>query len=375
MTNRDGHKLISLAIASISVIWVNDFLAALVRGDEYGPAGYFVHLAAFAAVAIYAYRLRLQHGEAVRRLAACHHAWRLLPGALALVRRDSTAESFGDDELARLCSLVREPGSAKAEAITLEELTGPDGGERVIERRIIPLSGLAADGYTAEFLIDVTDRVRAARDREEDYVRILQILVNMFEMKDPYSNGHSEAVSNLARDLAGVLGLSRAEIAVVSRAAVVHDIGKIIIPPEILAKAGALTTVEQEAIQAHAAVGADILASLGVFREEASIVRHHHERWDGKGYPAGLAGAAIPLGSRIIAVADAFDAMTAGRSARGRRDMAAALAVLEAEKGGQFDPNIVNAFISLVNPGRGRGGAATCWYNYSGEQSGKNVNS
>jgi uncharacterized domain HDIG len=209
-----------------------------------------------------------------------------------------------------------------------------------------------AGGYTAEFLCEVSVRMRQAGERESEYVKMLKILVNMFEMKDPYSNGHSEAVSNLAHDLAKTLGLTESEADVIFRAALLHDIGKIIIPAEIINKDDELTPAEYRSIQAHPGVGADILATLGIFREEAVIVRHHHERFDGGGYPDGLVGGEIPVGARIIAVADAFDAMTSGRSVRGRRDAADALALIEAEMGKQFDPVVASAFIDLVNEGR-----------------------
>lgn len=360
MSKRNGHKLLSYVVALLAAVWVNDFLVVLVRSDEYGSAGYLIHLAAFTANAAGAVYLRQAQGDSLRRLAACRHAWQGLPCAMAVVGA-GTVESFGDAELIGLCRLPQGgAGGGTDAAMTVEEHRGDDGRERLIERRIIPLTGFNAGGYTAEIIFDITEQGRRARHREEDYVKMLQILVNMFEMKDPYSNGHSEAVSNLAQDLARTLGLPGTGVAALARAAILHDIGKIVIPPEILNKCGVLTPVERAAIQAHAGVGADILANLGTFREEAVIVRHHHERFDGAGYPDRLRGEAIPLGARIIAVADAFDAMTAGRSVRGRRDVAAALAVLEAEKGGQFDPDIVTVFRKLVAAGReGREGKST----------------
>jgi len=355
MVNRYGRLLLNLGVMMVFVLWVNDFMAALVREAKYGQMGYFLHLALFAAAAAYAVCFKHQAKVAARRLAACRFVWRQLPCALAVVRPGEATDIYGDDEIIRLCGLALGafPGGPPERRENTEEYFGPDG-ERFIERRIIPLTGFNGDGYAGEFLLDVSARVTKEREREREYIEMLKILVNMFEMKDPYSNGHSEAVSNLARDLAQALGLVRAAVDVIARAALLHDIGKIVIPPETLNKAGPLSPAEYDAVKAHATVGAEILANLGIFREEAGIVRHHHERFDGHGYPDGLRDGAIPLGARIIAVADAFDAMTVGRSVHGRRGLADVFAILAAEKGRQFDPAVVDAFIDLVKTGDGQ---------------------
>ncbi len=353
MNGRAWKVPVSAGVALFLVVWVNDLFVALIRGAEFGTVGYAVHLAAFAALVAWLGSLRCQLTAANRRLAVSRLAWRCGPCAMALVRQGRVLETFGDKALLDLCGLA--PGTehgAPADGARLEEYFGMEGTARVVERRLVPLTGYEAGGYSVELLCEVSDRVREANAREGEYVKMLKILVNMFEMKDPYSNGHSEAVSNLAHDLAKTLGLSAGEVDTVTRAALLHDIGKIIIPAEILNKGDPLTAAEYEAVQAHPAVGADILATLSIFREEAVIVRHHHERYDGRGYPDGLQGGEIPLGARIIAVADAFDAMTSGRSLRGRREVGAALAVLAAEKGGQFDPEVAAAFVELVNAGR-----------------------
>ncbi|GEM_PF-4521544 len=351
MNGRIWKMPLLAGIALLSVVWVNDFFIALV--EEYGTAGYAAHLAAFACCAAILGYLRCQLAAANRRLAICRSAWRQWPCALAIVKQGKVVELFGDETLTGLCGLA--PGAVygeRDEALRTEEYLGPDGTARVVERRLLPLAGVNAGGYSAEFMCEVSDRIRQASEREGEYVKMLKILVNMFEMKDPYSNGHSEVVSNLAHDLAKTLGLPPSEAETIARAGLLHDIGKIIVPAETLNKPGELTAAEYKAVQTHPAVGADILATLGIFREEAIIVRHHHERFDGGGYPDGLRGGEIPRGARIIAIADAFDAMTSGRSVRGRRDVTAALAVINAEKGGQFDPAVAAAFVNMVNAGR-----------------------
>jgi putative nucleotidyltransferase with HDIG domain len=339
--------------ALLLVVWTNDLFVALVRGAEYGAAGYAAHLIAFVALAAGLGYLWHQLAVANRRLAVCRLAWRQWSCGLAIIKQGTVREIFGDEALAALCGLT--PGAAPGpggEALRTEEYSGPDGTARVVERQRLPLPGVNAGGYAAELVCEVSDRARLADEREGEYLKMLKILVNMFEMKDPYSNGHSEAVSNLTHDLAMTLGLPAGEAQTVTRAALLHDIGKIIVPAEVLNKPGALSAAEYGTIKAHAVVGADILATLGIFREEAGIVRHHHERFDGGGYPDRLRGEEIPRGARIVAVADAFDAMTSGRSIRGRREVADALAVIEAGKGKQFDPAVAAAFVNMVNAGR-----------------------
>jgi putative nucleotidyltransferase with HDIG domain len=353
MNNRAWRGPLAMGAVTLLAVWANDLAVALVRGGEYWSAGYAVHLTLFVALAVCTAYLGLKLTAANSSLETCRAAFRGMPCALAVVRRGVVAELCGNDSLLKLAGLaegkVYGPG---AQGVRTEEYAGPDGTARVVERRTVPLKGCGAGAVTAELLYEVSDSVRQARAREDQYMRMLKILVNMFEMKDPYSNGHSDAVSNLAHDLAKAMGMSAPAVETVARAALLHDIGKIIVPAAILNKDGELTPEEYRTVQAHAAVGADILVSFDIFREEEALVRHHHERFDGRGYPDGLKGGEIPLGARIMAVADAFDAMTSGRSVRGRRDVAAALAVIEAGKGGQFDPAVAEAFVALVRAGR-----------------------
>lgn len=206
--------------------------------------------------------------------------------------------------------------------------------------------------YAAEFISDITEQVKLFEQTQSEYLAMLKILVNMFEMKDPYSQGHSETVSNLAQELARCLGLSEHDIQVINKAALLHDIGKIIIPSEILNKTEQLTEADYTIIRRHPDVGADILQNMQVFQDIVDIVRYHHERYDGRGYPQGLVGENIPLGARILAVVDAFEAMTAGRSLHGKRDALGAVAELQRVSGKQVDPKIVAAFTKLVNTGR-----------------------
>jgi len=199
-----------------------------------------------------------------------------------------------------------------------------------------------------------TNEREAFAQQEADFLEVVKVMVNMFELKDPFGQGHSVTVSNLAHDLAQSLDMPPKEIALITKAALIHDIGKATIPQDILAQAE-LTDLNYEIIRKHAGIGAEIARNIRGLKDTELLVRHHHERYDGRGYPDGLAGEEIPFGARVIAVIDAFDAMTTGRSILGRRDVESAIAILQLEKERQFDPGIVDAFTALIQAGRNNG--------------------
>jgi putative nucleotidyltransferase with HDIG domain len=169
-------------------------------------------------------------------------------------------------------------------------------------------------------------------------------LVVTLEAKHKYTEGHSLRVAEYASGIATMLALPLLTLERVRTAALLHDLGKVGVRDEILDKANALTPDEWLAMRQHPLLGARILGSLGFLAEEACIVRHHHERPDGRGYPDGLAGDAIPLAARIIAVADAYDAMRSARSYRPALPEEAALEELRRGSGTQFDVAAVTAF-------------------------------
>ena len=173
----------------------------------------------------------------------------------------------------------------------------------------------------------------------------LASLVDVVELRDPYTAGHSQRVAASARDLATWLGLPGEEADVVETAGRVHDLGKVGMNPALLTKVGPLTEEEWEQVRQHPGHGAAIVGKFAGYRGCAVLVRHHHERWDGGGYPDGLAGEAIPLGARILAVADAYDAMTSARAYRPASGSDAVLRILEEGAGVQWDPRVVEAFI------------------------------
>ena len=184
----------------------------------------------------------------------------------------------------------------------------------------------------------------------ELYLNTFQMLANALEAKDVYSRGHTERVTRLSVEIAKKMRLPEAEIQTIRKAAIVHDIGKIGIKESILNKPGVLTDDERNHIKSHVDWGTHILKPVTSMAKVASYVSHHHERYDGSGYPSGLAREKIPLGARIIAVADAFDAMTSDRPNRQALARNSAIAELKKSSGTQFDPEIVRTFLQVLQP-------------------------
>jgi len=173
----------------------------------------------------------------------------------------------------------------------------------------------------------------------------MESLADALERRDQYVHNHSLRVADYVSGILNELPQVPFETAQAIRAAArVHDLGKVGIPDMPLAKPSALTREERAEMELHPSIGADIISRLSVYRPCVDMVRHHHERWDGGGYPARLAGDQIPLGARIIAVADTFDAMTSDRPYRRALDMTTALAEIQRQCGAQFDPLVVTAF-------------------------------
>lgn len=176
-------------------------------------------------------------------------------------------------------------------------------------------------------------------------------LANALEAKDPYTRGHSERVGANCRGLATALGLTGSEVEGVAQAGLLHDIGKIGVPEAVLGKRGPLGPEEWTQMRRHPVVGAQIVAPFEFLAAGAVTIRHHHERWNGTGYPDGLTGEHIPLGARIVAVADVYDALTSARPYRAALGHEAALAHLAAEAGRTLDERVVAAFLSLARDG------------------------
>jgi putative nucleotidyltransferase with HDIG domain len=178
----------------------------------------------------------------------------------------------------------------------------------------------------------------------------IEELAGALERKDRYTGGHARRVACLAERLARRLGLDETLALRVRLAALLHDVGKIGIDDAILKKPAALTDAERAIMRRHPELAPGLLEGSAAFDEVEFGARHHHERWDGSGYPDRLAAEAIPLVARIIAVADAYDAMVVSRPYRPAVPRAEALAELRASSGSQFDPRVVEAFVASMGP-------------------------
>ena len=182
---------------------------------------------------------------------------------------------------------------------------------------------------------------------ERNLIDTISSFVIALESKDPYLKGHSARVSLYSGELATVMGVPAADVVLMSRAGMLHDLGKLVIMDNILRKPRQLTEEEFELIRTHPVVGDKILRPLRFLACEAKAVRHHHERYDGKGYPDGLKGDDIPLIARVVTVADAFDAMTSDRPYRSKRPVATAMEEIVRGAGTQFDPVAADAFSTI----------------------------
>ena len=229
---------------------------------------------------------------------------------------------------------------------------GIDVWSRCADLLILSLVG-AFVGRSREHEVRMRDELADSnRLLRRDLLRVAQALTQAVEAKDSYTEGHLRRVSEYAVAVGSRLGLRGKDLEMIHYASMLHDIGKIGIPEEILRKQGPLNEHEAEVMRRHADIGARLLEKLDLLRDAAPIVRAHQERYDGAmdgtrypGYPMGLRGDDIPLGARIIAVVDAFDAMTTTRPYRAALPVDSAVGELRRQSGRQFDPRVVEAFV------------------------------
>jgi putative nucleotidyltransferase with HDIG domain len=180
------------------------------------------------------------------------------------------------------------------------------------------------------------------------YVAVIEALAQAVDAKDQVTHDHIRRVQNEAVRLARALGVADDDqLQAIVAASLLHDVGKLAVPEHILNKPGRLTPSEFDVMKRHAAAGADILSVVGFPYPVVPIVRHHHESWDGTGYPDGLAGEQIPIGARILSVVDCFDALTSHRPYRPRLDDRAALTIIRDRSGTMYDPRVVDAFVEM----------------------------
>ena len=183
---------------------------------------------------------------------------------------------------------------------------------------------------------------------EKTHFETIMAFSDALEARDQYTAGHSRRVMEYSKSIGQRLKLDKQDIEDLKRSALLHDIGKIGIPDIVLKKKTKLTDEEYAIIKSHPETGAVILKNIKSFKHLVPAVYHHHEQFDGEGYPDGVKGAAIPLHARIIAITDTFDAMTSSRSYRSALSFRKALSELERCKGTQFDPDIADIFIDIL---------------------------
>lgn len=241
------------------------------------------------------------------------------------LRRDAFSPPLGS-----LCVLTARPGGFDVEEVAM-------------------LEQLAGDiGFATHAFRQNRETQRLQQERISNYEETLHSMVDMIDKRDTYTAGHTQRVAYYCELIATRMGCSASEVENLKRAAMLHDIGKIAIPDAVLLKPGSLTMLEYDLIKQHVTVGYETLSHIDMYRELAEIMRYHHERYDGSGYPAGLRGEETPRLSRIMAVADAFDAMTTNRIYRPRKSMDVAMNELRSLAGQDFDPEVVDAALEAL---------------------------
>lgn len=198
--------------------------------------------------------------------------------------------------------------------------------------------------YAADLRETFKQERARAQELRASYVATVRALANAVEARDAYTGKHAERVAAYGMAIARAGGLSLADDPEIEFAFLLHDVGKVAVPDAILFKPEPLNAPERTVMEKHAEIGWEILRHVDFLGSAKLVVRHHHERWDGKGYPDGLAGEDIPLAARVFSVADTFDALTTDRPYRPGMDIAKARAIVEEASGTQFDPAAVDAF-------------------------------
>ncbi|MCS7235359.1 MAG: HD-GYP domain-containing protein [Armatimonadota bacterium] len=272
----------------------------------------------------------------VRGVHTAEGFWTVVPGRLASVPAGAEADD-GRTATVALVSAGRPVGALTVLRHPHREPFGP------AERELLDVLAVVASLPLVQ--LDLLHRLR------EGNRRLTEALAYACELHEASLRGHSERLASYAVAIGRRLGLSEVQLADLRVAGMLHDVGKIGISDTLLLKAGPLTPEEYETVKRHAVMGAEILSAAGFGEDVVRWVLHHHERWDGRGYPMGLAGEEIPLGARILAVADAYEVMTTGRSYRAPVLPGQALEELRRQRGAQFDPQVVDAFAEALSSG------------------------
>jgi len=274
-----------------------------------------------------------------------------ISGRVAKIGRPVVVDDLCKEDIAKCPEIAKKEGLVSVVAMPMvckDKLVGVISTysrrpRHFTEEEIKPLSVFASQAAVA------VQEARLCEDVHITYFNIIHSLMLAMEARDPYTRGHADRVTSYSIEIAQEMGLSENEIEILRYAGEVHDVGKIAISDLILNKPGKLTPTEQAIIEVHPVRGAEMLEPLQFLRPAIPMVKHHHERYDGKGYPDGLDKERIPLMARIMACADAFDAMTSDRPYRKcRMTIKEALLEIKENIGTQFDPKVARAFIRII---------------------------
>jgi putative nucleotidyltransferase with HDIG domain len=208
---------------------------------------------------------------------------------------------------------------------------------------------LQLERYAADLRETFKEERARAQELRRSYTATVRALSNAVEARDAYTGKHAERVTAYGMEIARAVGLAMTDDPEIEFGFLLHDIGKVAVPDAILYKPGKLTDKERALMAQHPVIGAEIVSGIEFLGEAPKIIRSHHERWDGSGYPDGLAAEEIPLSARVFAVADVLDALTTDRPYRPASPLAVAREMIVAGSGTQFDPQVIEAFNTISN--------------------------
>jgi HD-GYP domain-containing protein (c-di-GMP phosphodiesterase class II) len=246
------------------------------------------------------------------------------------------------------------PMSGESPLRVLRVLVREGGASELVQYLLAILAVLAAREQPWSLVLWVPplcivyQSFRRAKEMYEGTSLLLESMADVVDLRDPYTGGHSRRVTEYSMQILSEMGVVGPEVELIRSAARVHDIGKIGIPDQILNKTGRLTAEEKLVMDSHPTRGAELLSRYRDFSWGVGIVLHHHERWDGAGYPVGLKGADIPFGARVVAVADSYDAMTSDRPYRAGMPIGRAARILHEGRGIQWDAAVVDAMLRVL---------------------------
>ncbi len=329
-----GHQfgdfvLTSLAKIFLSIIRDVDVVA------RYGGEEFFIILPKTSIEGAHAL------GEKIREAVHAHNFY--YEGRSAIITISTGISNVSDRDVHGKDTLIQHADNALYEAKN-------SGRNRVCRWDEVKLPVLEGVAEALDREDDLCQKFRQiAIDTKYTFLETVKNFVKLVEAKDDYEVNHSTKVSRYAVALAKELRVPDEEIEVIKNAALLHDIGKVGVPQNILLKKERLTEAEYNLIKKHCTIGTRIVSKAPFFEREAPLILYHHERYDGTGYPSGLKGIGVPDGARILAIADAYDAMTTDRSYRRKYPKEAVINELKKLSGVQFDPDMIEAFLKLAN--------------------------